>query len=244
MNRYAIALTVLLCSSLTVSADIINGILYEKIKLEREIENLDKLSKEAESVKLSRKFEYKVKCLRKQYAKVCKYYLEAEQLLSEFKIIDPELFERVSKVTNSEGTLTHVYVRYVTRNSKEFKRLEINYNKATGYTSVGQWENSENVCESFYGTNTICVTIGEGCNEKLVLAHEFGHVLYMVPNLKSYLEFMHNYRYKLDKYNKGHSPIDPSTKFVHQIQDNFNEKYTSFLAREEISNQEVELAKK
>ncbi len=47
----------------------------------------------------------------------CKVYFDTEQLISEIRSIDPELFEKVSIVANSEGTLTHVYVRYVDRTS-------------------------------------------------------------------------------------------------------------------------------
>ena len=240
MKKYAIAI-IIVCCHLSVSANIINGFILEKLKLEIEIQNLVKLSEEAESNKLSIKLERKLNRLRKEYFKVSQSYSETAQLILEFERIDPILFDRVSKVTNSEGTLTHVYVKYVNHDSKEFNYYNEFHYEAFGYTLVGQWDQHENYCTSNYGTNTISVTIVNGCDKRIVLAHEFGHVLYVVPNLKSYFKFMHYNRYKNNKYNKGHGPFDPSNKFVQQIEDSFREKYNSFLASEKISNVEVEM---
>ena len=229
MKKYAFIIAILLCHILSVHASIVNGFLQEKSLLEREIKNVVELLNEDNMDKAIWQIEKKLKQLRKKYALVLKKYSETEQLLAEFEIIDPKLFERVSKITNSDGTLTHVYVRYVDRTSEEFTDFSRNHFKAFAYTSVGQSPTNKNVCTSLFGTNTINVTIGKGVNEKLKLGHEFGHVLYLVPNLSDYNDFYNNNKRKLKKYNHGHSPFDPSYTFVESIEKNFGNKYKEYL---------------
>ena len=230
MNNCVFTMAIMLYCQSPVSAMVINGFLLEKLKLETEIRNFLKLSKEVDSYPFSKELDKEIRILNKKYTIACKMYFDTEQLISEIKSIDPELFEKVSIVANSEGTLTHVYVRYVDRTSKQFIHLKENYFNDFGYTSVGQWKKNENVCESFYGTNTICVTIVKGSYPSKVLAHEFGHVLYIVPKLKSYINFFNNHSgYINNKYSKGHSPYDPSYKFVKSIERSFLIKYINYL---------------
>lgn len=172
-----------------------------------------------------RQIEKKLKQLQKKYALVSKKYSETEQLISSIEFIDPDLYAKVSKVANTEGTLTNVYVRYVSRTSKEFIYFTKNYFTAKAYTSARQSENNKNVCTSLYGTNTITVTIGYGCNEKIALAHEFAHVLYIVPNLSTYSNFLH----RTNNYCQGHNLSDPSHTFLETVEDSFAIKYKKYL---------------
>ncbi len=229
MKKYAFIIAIILCHFLSVHASIINGFLQEKYLLQKEIKNTVEMLNEDNSDKTTKQIERKLRQLRKKYAEVMTKYLETEQLLSEFENRDPDLFDRVSKVTNSEGTLTHVYVRYVERTSEEFTDLTRKYFKAFAFTCVNQSPNNKNVCTSLFGTNTIDVTIGKGVNEKIKLAHEFGHVLYMVPNLSDYNNFLDKNIRKLNKCNHGHSPFDPSYAFVESIEKNFRIKYNDYL---------------
>lgn len=229
MKKYALTFAILLCHFISVHAAIINGFSQKKSMLEIEIRNEVVLLSKDNTDKAIRQIEKKLKQLRKKYALVLKKYLETEQLLAEFENIDPTLFERVSKITNLDGTLTHVYVRYVDRTSEEFTDLSTNHFKAFAYTSVSQSPTNKNVCTSLFGTNTINVTIGKGVNEKLKLGHEFGHVLYLVQNLSDYNDFCNKNERKLKKYNHGHSPFDPSYTFVESIEKNFGNKYKAYL---------------
>ena len=87
MKKYAIAIVIILCCHLSVSANIINGFIPEKLKLEIEIQNLVKLSEEAKSNKLSIKLERKLNRLRKKWAILNQCYSETAQLILEFERI-------------------------------------------------------------------------------------------------------------------------------------------------------------
>lgn len=88
-----------------------------------------------------------------------------------------------------------------------------------------QAENSKNVCASLYGTNTITITIGKGCDQKLALGHEFVHVLYVVPNLSNYSNFL----YRTNNFRQGHSLSSPSYTFLETVEDSFSTKYKEYL---------------
>ena len=232
MKTYALILALLMCPYLLVHASIINAFHKEKLMLQKEIRNCIELLKVDTTVKVDRLNERKLKRLRKEYAKVVTKYAETEQLLSEMKIIDPDLYERVSVVTNAEGTLTHVFVRYVECTSKEFTVYSKNYFMARAYTCVWYNRINRNVCASPYGTNTVSITIGKVRDDILALAHEFAHVLYIVPNLSYYSHFFKNQNWnKMNKYNVGygHSVYDPSFAFLDSVEGSFEIKYKKYL---------------
>ena len=77
------------------------------------IENAVELLNTTCSSKEEKQIEKKLKRLRKEYELVLAKYTQTAELLRTLEYIDPELFAKVSKVTNADGTLTHVYVRYV-----------------------------------------------------------------------------------------------------------------------------------
>lgn len=232
MNKYALAIAIVLCHFLSAHASIINGFLQEKLMLQKEIRSVAKSLNEDNDDKAVKKIERELKKLRKKYAIVFTKYTETEQFISAIEFIDPELYAQVSKVTNAEGTLTHVCVRYVDRTSQEFTELSKNHFVAFAYTSVSQSPTNKNVCASINGTNTISITVGKGTNDKILLAHEFGHVLYMVPNLSDYYDFLNRNKHKLNKFANGHSPYDPSYAFVESIENEFRNKYKDFVKNE------------
>lgn len=93
-------------------------------------------------------------------------------MISAIEFIAPELFGEVSKVTNAQGTLAQVVVQFVSRVDEKYTRYVNNHYKADAHTSVSQSSESEHVCYSLYGTNTITITIGYGCDEMKALGHE------------------------------------------------------------------------
>ncbi len=224
MNRYVFMMA-LLCSNLTLQAAVLNGFQPEKIKLEREIRDLEELILKTPDSKNIRTLEKQLKKLEKQYAMVLQKYTETAQLINTVAKVDPELFLQVSNITNAEGTLTSVIVRYVSRVSKEFTYFTSNFYIADAYTSVGQSGSDENVCTSRYGTNTITITVGYGVNEVKALGHEFAHVMYMVPNLKQYMDFQNHSQ----EFINGHSDSDPGYYVIHQIENRFLENYMEYM---------------
>lgn len=225
MNCYVLITALFLCPFFTSHASIENGFLREKLILENKInDNIALLNKETD-LKTSRHIERNIKQLQKKYETINKNFTKTQELLSSLEFIDPELYANVSKVTNAEGSLTHVYVKYVSRVSEEYTSLAIDHFKADAYTSVRQSKNSDDVCSSRYGTNTIAITIGYGCDEKRALGHEFAHVLYIVPNLSAYLDYWN----RSNDFCSGHSSSDPSYAFLESVEHNFEIRYNQYL---------------
>ncbi|GEM_PF-3478295 len=230
MKSYTISLIVLLCFYQPVSAKIINGFLHEKVKLEREINDLLKISNSILEKNELRRYDRKLKLLGKKYETISQKFEETNQLLLEFYRIDPKLYDRVSKVTDAEGTVNHVYVSLVDVQDKEYKYLSSSHFKASAYTTVGQWERNPNACKSKYGAYSVSIVIRKGCNVNFALAHEFAHVLYIVPNLSEYADFyVNNHSQIINKHNKGHSPYDPGLAFTDKIEDSFRGNYQDYL---------------
>jgi hypothetical protein len=225
MNYYVLIIALFLCPFYTAHASIENGFLREKLILEKKIKHNKTLLLKENDTKTSRQIERNNKQLQKKYALVYKKFAQTQELLSSLEFIDPELYAQVSKVTNAEGTLTHVYVRYVSRVSEEYTSLANNHFKAAAYTSVRQSKDNENVCSSLNGTNTITITIGYGCDEKRALGHEFAHVLYVVPNLSTYTDYWN----RSNDFCSGHSISDPSYTFLEYIEHNFEIRYNEYL---------------
>lgn len=234
MKKYALAVVTFLCSTFAIQADIINGFSQEKQLLEKKIKKTVELLNNNSALKTQKKIEKQLKQLRKEHAIVSTKYTQTAQLLAEIEFIDPELFAQVANITNADGTLTHVYVRYVSRSSEEFTYYTNNHFIAKAYTSVRQSPDNPNVCMSLYGTNTITITIGIGCDEKLVIGHEFAHVLYIVPNLKEYSYFMKFKNKKVNTACHGHSPNDPSYAFLKSVEVRFALNYAEYNMKNEV----------
>ena len=228
---------ILLCSSLSLHAAILNGFSQEKQKLEKEISRTVDVLNSDPLQKTKKQLEKELRQMRKRYEEVSKNYARTAELLTTFEFIDPRFYSELSKVTNAEGTLTHVYVRYVDKSSDEFSYFAREHFNAKAYTSVSPSVNHPDICTSLYGTNTITVTIGIGCDELITLAHEFAHVLYIVPNLKEYVYFM---KYRNNKINltarHGHSWNDTSSTFMKSIENSFTARYENYLGKTKNSN--------
>jgi len=235
MKKYALATLSLFIVCFCLHADIINGFAQAKHKLEKKIRATEELLENPHMPKNTKRLSKKLRRLTRNFELVSIKYAQTESLLGRFESIDPELYGEVSNVSNAEGTMTHVYVRYVSKSSKEFAYLSNNHFPAQAYTSVSPTENNCNVCASFYGENTIAVTIGIGCNEILALAHEFAHVLYIVPNLKDYTYFMNYLNKKVNQTScHGHSLNDPSRGFMKSVLNKFALNYERYLSKNEM----------
>ena len=231
MKNYAVILLIVLCPLFTVEANVFNGYLIEKQKLGKQIEACKLLLEEAETNQSRRQIEKDLKRLDKEYKTVVRKYSDTQILMDQVKKIDPELFESVAIVTKAESNLIHVYVRSVIRSDEEFKYFTNYHFNALAYTCVSPSSENVNVWYSPYGVNTITITIGKCHNEVIARAHEFAHVLYTVPNLKTYSKFLekinNNRTSKL--YGRGHHPCDPSCKAMRSVEERFKNNYVKYL---------------
>ena len=129
---------------------------------------------------------------------------KTEKLLSELKYYDPNLFETVNGIRDREGNQTNVYVKVIDNYGDK--------DGVYGSTNLNQSTSNEHVYSSCHGDYSVLVKVASGPRALTLLVHEFGHVLYQVPNLASYVEY-YNQVYKKDGYKtkaQGHHPSDPS----------------------------------
>jgi len=231
MKTYAVIMLIVLCPFFPVQADIINAYVIEKQKLEKKIQSSLVLQETAGTDKSTKQIEKGLKRLQKEYEIVARKYTDTENLIATIRQIDPELYETVSKVTNAEGTLTHVYVRCAYRTDEELIYFINKHFNAMAYTSVRPSDTNENVCYSQFGINTIMITVKKCHDEIIALAHEFAHVLYVVPNLKNYAAFIRkeSYKYENNRFGPGHKEFDPSRDFVKSLEKRFKDKYLKYV---------------
>lgn len=225
MNCYVLTAALFLCSLFPVRADILNGFSSKKIILERSINQYKDSINLANNTKHLRKLEKKVRQLRKEHDVIQRKYTETEELLIVLKQIDPELYASTSKVNDANGTLTQVFVRVVWLRDNEAKYFARDHFNAKAYTSLRPTKGNEHVCSSLHGNNSITITIIQGLSAIRALGHEFAHVLYIVPNLKEYM----NYWKKSADFCSGHGIDDPSYAFMKVIEQRFFLRYKEFV---------------
>ncbi|HEX6224018.1 MAG TPA: hypothetical protein VFZ52_06390 [Chryseolinea sp.] len=158
------------------------------------------------------------------------YYDLTDGLLSQFKIIAPELYAQVDTVKDRLGRPVDVYIKFVPVDATSVK--------AWGLTYIDQSSDDKDAYQSEYGKFTVSVKVWIVRRALLVLAHELGHVKYQVPNLASYYEF-HKTRYDnpAARTSMGHGPDDPSGQWANQFGKTFQKKYADFL---KISTEKVQ----
>lgn len=140
-----------------------------------------------------------------------------DEILSLFKQVDPDLYDWVDGIRDEKGRTVDVYVKIIYSPSSG----------VNGKTNLSRWEKDNYYSE--YGVNTVSVTVKMNQKIMYTLAHEFGHVLYQVPNLSSYMEYyLKNYKDHEREY--GHKKGDPSGEMAELIEQQFANKYkmTSF----------------
>ena len=208
MKRHIIALLAVMLFHASVVAEIKNG--YEP-KINDTRLALDSLStiktgfirdNETKTPLAPHKIQHKIDSLRQ----IILSYEITEELLDQFRLIAPVLYNEIDTITNAYGTNTDVFVKFIPDEQM------IKYQK--GRLVMGQCAYNERVCYSEYGINTVSVIIYSKIRPLVVLAHEFGHVKHQVPNLKSYMDYYkETYQDRsFEGYFVGHYPTDPSGK--------------------------------
>jgi hypothetical protein len=140
-------------------------------------------------------------------------YALTEELLSQFRIISPGLYDQIDSLKDKRQT--DVYVRIVTR-AKAKVQL-----KAATFFKFGVGD--EDACYSPFGANSVSIEILVDNNALFLLSHELGHVRYVVPNVSSYATFYARQygKSKGDLSFIGHSRYDESGKYANAFQKQF-----------------------
>ena len=150
------------------------------------------------------------------------YFNLTEDLLSQFKEIAPKLYAQVDTITDRLGRQVDVHIKFVRAASTEIQ--------AMGSTYVNQIYNDMDACQSEHGAFTVSVKVWIVPKALEVLAHELGHIKFMVPNFARYLEFYKSHYNVLSEFNSaGHHSADPSGLSATQFAKSFQKSYSSFL---------------
>jgi hypothetical protein len=221
LNRKSAALIfmIITCNNSTVFSEIING--YEKdiFSMRQSLKHLTVLMQEKTLTSDQRR---KLKSTILVVVNNISYYELTENLLNQFKVMAPDLYEEISTITDSNGRAVNVYVKFIPRDATNVK--------AWGTTYINHAKNDNDTYVSEYGENSVSVKIWLVNKALLVLSHELGHVKYQVPNLATYLNYYQkHYNHNDDEDCMGHNADDPSGKNALEYEKRFRRNIISFL---------------
>ena len=153
------------------------------------------------------------------------YHDLTENLLKQLEIIAPELYNEIDTIKDSNGKITDVYVRFIPEDEASVE--------AWGITGIAHVPGDADTYLSEYGAGSVSVKVWAVSQALLVLAHELGHVKYIVPNLSTYKAY-HLARYppcSRRSNHIGHDADDKSGKsaveFEKRFKTSYYEKYLS-----------------
>jgi len=221
MKTYCLFMTVFMLTWNCLFGEIKNGYGSEIKGIRESLKSLNTCLTEDPDLSLFQKAVIRDKI--KKLVDYITYFELTEELLEQFRTIAPEMYNEIETIRDSVGHNVTVYVKFVPE--KEMQR------GAAGTTNLAHLENDKNVYHSEYGPNTVSVKIASVNKSLLLLAHEFGHVNYQVPNLASYIEF-YSMHYQNDTFKSsyiGHNSNDPSGQKALEYESLFREQFLNLL---------------
>jgi hypothetical protein len=204
----------------TIIAEVIEELQF-KIQLQNG--NIHHLDSSAEWDLLNGAQKALVKAKIRELKKMLGYYQLTNSVINEFKTICPEIFDEVNNIKNYKNQEVDVYISVVPADH------EIRY--LSGATYISKDPDNEHICVSEYGKNTVSVKICAIRPALKVLAHELGHVKFIIPNLKRYIDYCET-RYHQKCSNKitfNHQAADMGCKCVFEYEKIFKIAYKAHL---------------
>lgn len=163
-----------------------------------------------------------IKCSMSRLMQAIAYYETTEKLLLQFNSISPDLYYEISALTNARGVPVDVYVKLVPQDGT---RLQ-----SWGTTYLARTPHDRDATSSEYGENTVSVKVWLVSDALRVLAHELGHVKYMVPNLSEYMVYYsEHYVGRINQFSVvGHDVTDLSGRSASAYVELFQQDYKCF----------------
>jgi hypothetical protein len=151
------------------------------------------------------------------------YYELTEELLKQFKLVSPNLYNRIDSIKDAKGRPTDVYVKFIPREEALLM--------AGGITFMAQSGEDKDACFSEYGKHSVSVRIWIFSQALFALSHELGHVHYQVPNLEVYTEYYKRmYQpFSSESNHLGHAGNDRSGKSATTFEKEFKKDYANYL---------------
>ena len=217
MKSYCLLFILLAVNFHHASAEIRNGYEKEVDAVRRSLRGLTELLQNTNDLSAAEK--QKMKERISSMITYITFYEITNKLLSEFRLIAPELYNEIDHIKDNRGNPTDVYVKFIYKTEARVQ--------AAGVTGLAQSEHDTHTYVSEYGEGTVSVKIWIIDKAVWVLAHEFGHIKYQVPHLNRYIEYYkHNYRTgTFDPNHVGHNPDDPSGREAMAFENEFRKLF-------------------
>lgn len=152
------------------------------------------------------------------------YYELTKELLSQFQLVAPELYNEIEETRDRAGLPVTIFVRFVP--------VEKMKDGMPGTTNVDCVDGDRNTYQSEYGSHSVSIRIALTTRSQMLLAHEFGHAKYQIANLATYLEYYttHYMRSNFDSNYIGHNSDDPSGRMATEYEMRFRKKYLEYVS--------------
>jgi len=136
-------------------------------------------------------------------------------LLGQFHMIAPGLYEEINNIKDRKGTVVTVYVKFLPHWKMKYS--------PSGSAQLSYEEENDRIYTKEYGKNSVSIHISfHEAKVLTLLAHEFGHLKYIVPNISDYHEFyVENYSLKNGSKLIGHLLNDASNKHARDFERRF-----------------------
>lgn len=108
-------------------------------------------------------------------------YQLTEKLLTQLRMISPEIYSALDTIPDKRGRPTDIYVRLVPP--------EMSHSPLEGLSISSQATCDEDANHSEYGDYSVSIKVWILDKSLLLLCHELGHVRYVIPNLAEYCRF-------------------------------------------------------
>lgn len=221
MKKYSVIVIVFFLMLNTAWAELRNG--YEKdIRDVREkLKNYTDLMNT--NTELSFLDKRSMKTSIKRLIALQSYYELTEELLKQFKLISPDLYDRIDSIKDAKGRPTNIFVKFIPRDEALVM--------AGGITLMSRSDEDTDACFSEYGKHSVSIKIWIFDRALFALAHEFGHVNYQVPNLETYAGYYKRvYQpYFTDSKHLGHSGNDRSGRSASTFENKFKKDHRYYL---------------
>lgn len=171
---------------------------------------------------------HKRKVIEAKLNKVVKYiiyYEVTENLLKQLRAISAELYNEMDTIKDLNGRITDVYIRFIPEDEAPVQ--------AWGVTGIAQAHGDANTYFSEYGERSVSIKVCAVSRALLVLAHELGHVKYIVPNIATYKNY-HTRNYPpcaTESNHVGHNANDPSGRSAVIFEKRFKASYSARYAK-------------
>lgn len=151
------------------------------------------------------------------------YFQQTEELLAQFHQIAPDLYNEIDSIMDRQGREIDVYVKMVLEKEIKFD--------VGGITNLDHVATDVDAYRSSYGDYSVSVKIRMLPLALTILAHEFGHIRYQVPNLAEYFKYYNQtYTNRFGLLNIiGHDADDHSGKSADAYVRLFRERYKNYL---------------